>query len=222
MYNGHHRFILVPLEFESKRRYYHCCTKREWQVFLNSYFEKHLNIHEIDFKKTTDNASFRLTGLEIKIGLLLATLESEQGGQSQTLSGAILPSIVIDTVLSLFSIFEGLGTLSHIAHTKPDFRGKLIEESQRGGKIMKGIRAVVRKNPKKVIQDLRDLRDRCMHQDRADLLPGKDYEHTFGINKIVEPISLLHEFLEAMADSNSPLPNTNLSHIEEHIDIPRF
>lgn len=116
------RFHLAATEFETPNLYYHCNTKRTWQSYLTSAFKESFSESKFDYGKAISNASFRLAGLEVKVGLLLADDEAKIR-KNQTLSGAVRPSIVIDSILSTFSILEGLTMLSYLANLKQDRLG---------------------------------------------------------------------------------------------------
>lgn len=203
------RFQIVPIEYGSQQNYYHCNTKRTWQTYLNSYFRSHLNERQISFNKTVSNASFRISGLELKIGILLADDEARVG-RNQTLSGAVKPSIVIDVVLSTFSILEGLTMLSFVSSLTPDKQSEIISKENRGDKISKGLQAATGSPHKSKVKKLRELRDRCIHQDHADLKEGLDYEHIFETAAIRPHVELLYNYLKSLETEENQLPDTNL------------
>lgn len=213
------RFVISPLEQDTPLKYYHCNTKREWQTYLHGYFDHKLSLSEIGFDKTISNASFRLSGLEVKVGLLLGDHEQSQLNKN-LISGAVRPSIVIDCVLSIYSILEGLGPLAHIANTPAPYRNSIINADSRADKIAKGIKSVTGLTWNKNLNALRDLRDRCIHQDVADRKDDKDYMHVFQIDRIVPHLTMIHSFLSALGTEENIMLETNLSDFFTHTRLP--
>lgn len=223
-----HRFVVVPHQYNGQAapKFYHCCTKRQWQTFITPYFSDFLSLSELAFDHTISNASFRLSALEVKIGLLLADDEARTPRQTPAeiglLSGAVRPGLVIDCVLAMYSIFEGLGTLSKIAHTPREHRQKFLaannsNEKQikkvklaRKNQIAKGVEAVTGTRCNQELSSLTKLRDRCIHQDCADLQGDLDYEHVFETNALYKSVELLCQFLLAMRSDDRSIPQSNL------------
>ncbi|MEM8776424.1 MAG: hypothetical protein AAGF53_15420 [Pseudomonadota bacterium] len=203
------RFQLIPTEYGTPAVFFHCNTPKTWQNFIKAHFTKRLSEKELKFQKTISNASFRLAGLEMKIGLLLADDEAKVIG-SKTLSDAIRPSIVIDSVLSTFSILEGLTILSYLSSLSAEYRIGQIARKKRGNKISKGLKVSMGKSFSSEVNRLRTLRDRCIHQDSADLKDGRDYEHVFRTDELRPHIELLHSYLKSLETEKPRLPETNL------------
>jgi hypothetical protein len=202
------RFHVTATEFETASQYYHCNTKKTWQGFLTEHFAEKFCDRNFHYNKSISNASFRLAGLEIKIGLLLADDEAKIR-KKQTLSGAVRPSIVIDSVLSIYSILEGLTMLSYLASLEENTFVEVIKRDRRGKRISDGFSIATNENRDQTIKQLTDLRDRCIHQDCADLKDGLDYEHVFETASLRPHVELLHKYLVALETKNSSLPETN-------------
>jgi hypothetical protein len=213
------RFALVPYEYQSKARYTHCNTKRTWQIFLTNHFKEELNTKEIRYDRTVANAALRIAGLEIKIGMLLADHEQRKYGE-HILSGTIRPSIVIDCVLSIFSILEGLGTLSYLSSASPNLENARTQDSSRYRKWEDGVKERISRPIDDVLSKLRMLRDRCIHQDRADLKDDHDYEYIFEIAAISEIIAILNDFLLSLSSEKNPIPQTNFGEFSEIRILP--
>lgn len=204
------RFRIVPHYYDQKTEYFHCNTKRTWQIYLTNHFSKKLAKSDLDFNKAISNASFRLCGLETKLGVLLSDDELHIDGH-QNLSGAVRPSIVIDCVLSTYSILEGLSMLSYLSNVDTERRATEIAKKKRGDKISKGIKYEIKRSVSSKIQDLRKLRDRCIHQDCADQKDDLDYAQTFETGSLKPYLEILTEYLKVMTDSEYLYPDTNLS-----------
>jgi hypothetical protein len=206
----HHSFKLVSTNVPTPERFYHCSTKNEWLRFLKKHYEKKLLWCEIDYEKTLSNAAFRLCGIEIKFGLLLTHNVAVKAEQNGSISGAVLPSIVIDLVLAIYSTLEGLGTLSFIASMPPPAQQTEVDKTSRKRKFPKGIKAATGEDVKKQMEILIKLRDRCIHQDEADRADGKDYEQVFSMAALSEPLRILGLFLKSMEADENEIPSTNL------------
>ena len=216
MSSRNYRFAIVPHEYagQTKPRYFHCCTKREWQSYISPYFEQRFYSNEISYSKTVSNASFRLPTLEIKLGLLLADDEVRVPQNSANdvglLSGAVRPGFVIDSVLSIFSLLEGLGTLSWIASLPGPDRSSLKNRQSRKNKFTQGVAMTIGRECNIEIDHLTSLRDRCIHQDCADLQDDLDYKHVFMTSALMTSVSLLNEYLDALGDGKRTMPKSNL------------
>jgi len=206
------RFKIVSDTPVDKFTYYHCNTKSSWYEYLNSHFDKKLFFETLNYRRTTSNAAFRLSGLEIKVGILLM---NEDQSKHPTVSGAVLPSIVMDSVLAIYSILEGLSVLSYFSSIPDCRRQKEIYQSERKGKIPKGIKHELGKNVSAKFKALKALRDRCMHQDCADLLDKPDYGEVFETKKITPHLTLLANYLASMRSENNPLPDSNLFEFQD-------
>ncbi|MCA0961260.1 hypothetical protein [Salipiger bermudensis] len=186
-------------------------TKRTWFEFLNKRFEDEFVFDQIDYRKTTSNAAFRLAGLEVKFGLLRLNEERINGGCPETLSGAILPSIAIDSALAIYSVLEGLTMLSYFCSlTASDMRTEEILKKDRGDKFAKGFKFETSCKATKEIAALKDLRHRCMHQDYADRKDGPDYGEVFEWTKISPHFDLLSRYLTGVALKSDCPPDSNL------------
>ncbi len=204
------RFYIGAVEYETPSAFHHCSTKREWQTYLFNFFSLKLDRAEIDYSKAISNASFRICGLELKIGILLANDEAKIA-KKKYLSGAVEPSLVMDSALSIFSILEGLTFLSFLTSLPTERVAAEVARNPRGEKIAKGLKHAIHRNVSSEVKKLRDLRDRCIHQDCADLKDGLDYEHTFESNAIRAHCGLLFDFLKSMESPENAMPDTNIN-----------
>jgi hypothetical protein len=204
------RFFVAPVEYETPSGFHHCSTKREWQNYLTNHYSSKLNKTEIDYSKAISNASFRICGLELKLGILLANDEAIIANKKY-LSGAIEPSIVMDSVLAIYSVLEGLTYLSFLMSIPADQVITEVVRIPRGDKIAKGMKHSIGRKVSSEVGNLRALRDRCVHQDCADLKDGLDYEHTFASASIRAHCGLLFDFLKSMETSENLMPDTNIN-----------
>lgn len=204
------RFFIAAVEYDTPSGFHHCSTKREWQSYLTDYYGPKLNRETIDYTKAISNAAFRICGLELKIGLLLANDEAKLA-RKKYLSGAVEPSIVMDSALSIFSILEGLTLLTFLTSIPTERVAGEVARKNRGDKIPKGLKYAIKRNVSSEVANLRDLRDRCIHQDCADLKDGLDYEHAFESKSIRAHCGLLFEFLKSMETPENPMPDTNIN-----------
>lgn len=204
------RFFIGAVEYETPSGFHHCSTKREWQTYLINFFSLKLDRSEIDYAKAISNAAFRICGLELKIGILLANDEAKIANKKY-LSGAVEPSVVMDSALSIFSVFEGLTFLSFLTSIPKERVAAEVARNPRGDKIAKGLKHAINRNVSSEVANLRNLRDRCIHQDCADLKDGLDYEHTFESNAIRAHCGLLFEFLKSMESPENAMPDTNIN-----------
>lgn len=204
------RFFIGAVEYETPSGFYHCSTKRQWQTYLTDFYGAKLDRKTIDYSKAISNAAFRICGLELKIGILLANDEAKLA-QKQYLSGAVEPSIVMDSALSIFSILEGLTFLTFLTSLPPERVGQEVAKEKRGDKIGKGLKHAIDRNVSSEVKKLRELRDRCIHQDCADLKDGVDYEHAFESRSIKSHCGLLFDFLKSMETKENPMPDTNIN-----------
>lgn len=204
------RFYIAAVEYDTPSGFHHCSTKREWQSYLTNFYGPKLDKETIDYTKAISNAAFRICGLELKIGLLLASDEAKLA-KKKYLSGAVEPSIVMDSALSIFSILEGLTLLTFLTSIPTERVAGEVAKTNRGDKISKGLKYAIKRNVSSEVASLRDLRDRCIHQDCADLKDGLDYEHAFESTSIRGHCGLLFEFLKSMETPENPMPDTNIN-----------
>ena len=204
------RFFVGAVEYETPSGFHHCSTKREWQTYLTNFFGPRIDAAIIDYTKAISNAAFRICGLELKIGLLLANDEAKLA-KKKYLSGAVEPSIVMDSALAIFSILEGLTLLTFLTSLPTERVVVEVAKKNRGEKIAKGLKYAIKRNVSSEVAKLRDLRDRCIHQDCADLKDGLDYEHAFESTSIRAHCGLLFEFLKSMETPENPMPDTNIN-----------
>jgi hypothetical protein len=204
------RFHVVSTEYETEPSVHFCNSNKKWERFLNARFSHGLKGSCVQFQKVTSNASFRIVGLELKVGLLLSDDEFRIR-RGKLLESFQRPPLVMDSVLAIYGILEGLSMLSYFESLPPNLRDSEINKGSRGDKISKGIKAATGENVSAKVLQLKQLRNRCMHQDEADRLQGYDFELTFDVRSLRPHVGLLYEYLASLASLQSPLPDTNLN-----------
>jgi len=142
---------------------------------------------------------------------------ADDDAENPTLDGGVKPSIVIDTVLSLYSIFEGLGTLLFLMNkpweerTNPTDKSLEKEKKRRRGKWKAAIGEHLKQDVSSEIESLVHLRDRCIHQDQADLKNETDYDKTFDPSAISPHFKLLDKLLRSLSTKHNAYPKTPIS-----------
>lgn len=204
------RFHVVATEYETEPSVHFCNSNKTWERFLNARFSVSLFGSSIQFHKVTSNAAFRLSGLELKVGLLLSDDEFRIR-QGKLLENFLRPPLVMDSVLAIYGILEGLSMLSYFVSLSPDRRQPEINRVARGDKIAKGIKAATGTNVSQEILQLKALRNRCTHQDEADRQEGYDSEFVFDVRCLRPHVGLLYEYLASLASLENPMPDTNLN-----------
>lgn len=223
-YTGHKYFAVRPCQPDDKLGFFRCSEKDEWQHFL------HRNVTPCDDPQddpwyiTKSNCAFRLSGQELKVGLLLSDFPKgkkyrqagklkERPDARKKLTPAYRTSLIIDFILNAYSIFEGAGTLSF----EEGVNKSGVHPKKMGKAWISGIATIFDVSREDLAErlnaELISFRDR-IHQDnaQAEEKGGTDYSHMSRDETFSSAYRLQKELLLQLAQRDVRLPkNTNLA-----------